>query len=470
MTVFWLVAACLLVAALLFIVPPLLRKEDAPAIAHTELNVTVYRDQLTELEQDLARGTITQEQFDNARHELERRLLQDATALEQEEETSGLQGSRSGAIALVMLVPLAAITLYQFIGAPYAITGSSPPAEQVARQAAEHPDSGQQIEAMVDQLAARLEDNPDDYEGWMMLARSYQFLKKPAEAARVMKEMRVRLNSHLEQNPDDLRGWLILATSHRVEKNHAAAARAYNRVVPAMRANPQMFGEGLPDLLADYADTLALANGGQLAGEPMEVINWILELDPRHVRALWLAGTFYNDKEDYTRALEYWRRIKRIVPADSQEANTMAGNIAEAEALIRASGQVVPPDDVGTQTASMASGTVAVSGRVRLSDSLVDQAAPTDTVFIFARAANGPRMPLAIVRKQVGDLPAEFTLDDSMSMMPSASLATFSEVVVGARISKSGNAMPQSGDLQGDSGVIQVGASDLDITIDSVVP
>ncbi len=467
MTIFWLVAICLVIAALLFIVPPLLKESVAePGVDHTELNIAVYRNQLAELEQDRANKVITEEHYERTRHEIERRLLQDTAGAKSKAEKSG--GARATAVALLIAVPVASVALYNHLGSPNAITGQGPIVSQAG--SGDHKDTGAQIEAMVGQLVARLDSNPDDWEGWLMLARSYQFMQKNDEASKALAKMRGRLMALLSQDPNDMQANLLLATAYRMDKKHVEAAAAYKKVMPMIEANPQMAGEGFADLMADYADSLALASNGILEGEPLRVIHKALEVQPNHVRALWLLGTHAYEAGEFATALTYWRRIAAIVPPDSEEAQIMAGNIQEIEAKMRAAGQAVPASTQIAVTAQPEAANATLAGTVTLSAQLQDKVDPSDTVFVFARAASGPRMPLAIIKKQANELPISFTLDSSMSMAPGMSLATVSDVVVGARVSKSGNAMPQSGDLQGFSQTVKVGATGLDIVIDEMVP
>lgn len=428
MTVFWLVAVCLTFAALLFVLPPLLRRESTVEdIDHDRLNISVYQNQLTELEQDLARGVITREHYDRARTEIERRLLEDVpNAVAPSVRTPPVpSGSRVAAGILAIGLPVAALVIYSLLGRPDAIEGRVAVADagsvaSEAGESAEHPDSGQQIEAMIEQLMVRLEAEPDNLEGWLMLARSLRFVRR-----------------------------------------HNEAADAFERAMPIMANNAE--------LLADYADTLAIANGSVLEGKPIQVVERALAIDPRNVQALWLKGTYDYEKGDYIKALTSWRQIQQLVPPGSEDAQSMANNIAEVEARIRASGQDVPAAQ-SLPAAAVATGPATVTGRVQLDPNLASQASGDDTVFIFARAAQGPKMPLAILRKQVSELPVDFQLDETMAMMPAMSLANYREVVIGARISKTGNATPQSGDLQGQSEIVQVGAKDVSITINSVVP
>ncbi len=421
---FWLVAACLVAAALLFIVPPLMRKTPVELHSnHDQLNIDVYQNQLAELARDLENNAIDKDYYDRTYQEIERRLLQDVQSSETVEVSAAAHSANRGvAMGLIAIVPITAIYLYMTWGQPAGITGELPvaktPQSHPEVAAENHPDTGAQVEAMVAQLAARMEQNPDDMEGWLMLARSYRYLGR-----------------------------------------HAEAVMSFERALPMLETNAQ--------LMADYADTLAMATGGLLEGKAINYVMKALELDPVNTQSLWLAGTYHYDKGEFAEALAYWRRLKQAVPPGSQEANAMTANIAEIELRMKSAGLEIPAEEATPVVATKAPGVIA--GTVRLHDSLLDRVSPDDTVFIFARAVDGPRMPLAIVRKKVSDLPANFILDESMAMMPAMSLSNYPDVIVGARISKTGNAQPQSGDLEGDSGAVRVGALELEVVIDSVL-
>jgi cytochrome c-type biogenesis protein CcmH len=187
-----------------------------------------------------------------------------------------------------------------------------------------------------------------------------------------------------------------------------------------------------------------------------------LAIDPDQWKALALAGTAALERKDYKQAIAYWERLRKVLPPDSGMEQSVEASIAEARALAGAK----PAPKAKARVASSKE----VTGKVSLAQGLAARAAPTDTVFIFARAANGPPMPLAVLRKQVRDLPLEFTLDDTMAMSPSLKLSDFPEVIVGARISRSGSATAQSGDLRGQSKPVKVGTTGIAIVIDSAVP
>jgi cytochrome c-type biogenesis protein CcmH len=400
MMVFWIVAALLIVASLLFLLPPLIQKgktkNKAVVFERDELNVSIFKDQLAELEADLSAKVLTQEQFETAKHDLERSFLHDSAS-----DGSGPVSAtdkvigRSAAVVITILIPLVAVSIYNLLGAGDA--GLHPEDARPQVEAEGHDGS---MEAQVRQLQDHLQENPQDSEGWVMLARSYYFLKQYAASAETFGEA-----SALQDN-----------------KN--------------------------PELLTDYADALAMANGRNMAGRPFELVQKALEIDPRLQKALWLIGTGTYQNGDFEATLGYWQRLLATFPAGSENHVQMQRNIAEIQERlglpVDAIAQVADQGAVQNGTQAPAS----ITGRVQLDESLRAQVSADDTVFIYARAASGPRMPLAIVRIQVKDLPYEFVLDDSMAMRPTMKLSSFAQVVVGARISKTGNAMPQPGDLQ----------------------
>ncbi len=279
-----------------------------------------------------------------------------------------------------------------------------------------HATSQEQIASMADQLAERMKGTPNDAEGWAMLARSYSVLGR-----------------------------------------HPEALVAYEKAVQLRQDDP--------NLLADYADSLAVKNGRQLAGEPMKWVQAALKIDPQTPKALALAGTHAFDQKDYAGAVRYWELLLATAPADNNFVQQVRSGLAEARQLGGLPAKAAEPP------ATPAAGAGAsVRGTVSLSPALAKLASPDDTVFIYARAAEGGmRMPLAIQRHQVKDLPVAFTLDDSSSMSPAARLSGVQQVIVSARVSKSGQAMPTPGDLTGQTAAVAVGASGLKIEINEAV-
>lgn len=256
----------------------------------------------------------------------------------------------------------------------------------------------------------------------------------------------------------------MLGRSYAVMGQHDKAVPAFKQAA-ALRPDDAV-------LLADYADALAVANGRNLEGEPNRLIEQALKVDPNNLKALSLAGTVAFYRKDYALALKHWEKMGTIDP-QSPFVQQIQGGIDEARKLMGGGpspgpapiAQTAPPPPAPVA----AGGNMAVSGVVSLAPALAAKADPQDTVFVFARAAEGPRMPLAILRKQVKDLPLTFTLDDSMAMTPAAKLSSAQRVIVGARISKRGDATAQPGDLQGLSAPVAPGASGLKIEIAQVV-
>jgi cytochrome c-type biogenesis protein CcmH len=412
MTLFWILAALLVAGALLIVLPPLLRRsptQSASAEPIKALNIAVYRDQQQELEADRQAGTLTDEQYERARVELERRLLEDV-AVDPVPVTAKPAG-RASAVVVGLAVPLLAVGLYFAVGTPRALSPVAMPAH------AGKDITPEQIQAMVAKLAARMKENPDDPKGWAMLGKSYSVIGRFDDAVAAYRN---------------------------------AVARDPNNA----------------DVLADYADALAMASGQSLQGEPEALILRALKVDPDHIKSLALAGTVEFDKKNFPGALKHWERLLGLLPPDSDMARGVQGSIAEARSLAGSK----PPVATDKPAAAAAPAGSGVSGTVSLAPALAAKAAPGDTVFIFARAAEGSRMPLAIVRKKVSDLPVTFTLDDSMAMSPAARLSGTPQVIIGARISKSGDAMPRPGDLQGISKPVNNVAKDIRIVIDNEVP
>jgi cytochrome c-type biogenesis protein CcmH len=394
MTLFWAVCAALAALALALVLRPLLARRGAAGVSRREANIAIYRDQRRELDADLAAGKLAAAEHEKARAELEARLLEDVDAAADEP-----RAPRSGwraAVLVGLAVPLAALAVYFAVGTPAAVTGLPGQGEVTAGQ----------IEVMVQRLAARLRENPDDADGWKMLGRSYAVLGRFGEA---------------------------------VDAYSKAALRAPRDA----------------QLLADFADSLAMARGRSLQGEPEKLLQRALEIDPQNLKALALAGTAAFERQAFKAAADYWQRMLPLVPPESEDAQAIRDNVAQATQL--AGGEPPAPQAAGLR------------GSVRIAPQLKGKFDPEDTVFIYARAAEGPPMPLAVLRVKARELPADFALDDSMAMAPGMTLSAQARVVVTARVSKSGGATPQPGDLQGASAPVASDANGVTVLIDTVV-
>jgi cytochrome c-type biogenesis protein CcmH len=387
--------------------------------------IQTLRQRLEELRSQHAAGSIGNARYAKERAPLERQLVDlllatpQAAALDPAVSTprsAARPGARLWAVLGAFAVLLAA-TGYWWTGSPSRLASApsgfgAPGAadEGAAAASAPHAVDKEQFAAMTQRLAARLSANPTDADGWAMLGRSYMAMGQEAEAV-----------------------------------------AAFARVVE-LRPNDA-------NALTDYADLLAVQNGRQLEGEPMKLIERALKIEPDNLKALALAGTAAYNRGDYARAAQLWDRAASSAPAESPIAEQVRNAAAEA----REKGNLPAAVAADKPVLTVAAG--AVSGVVSLAPALQAQVAPDDTVFIFARRAEGSRMPLAILRKSVKDLPFAFKLDDSLAMSPAAKLSGAGRVVVGARVSKSGQAMPQPGDLEGLSGVVAVGSTDLKVVI-----
>jgi cytochrome c-type biogenesis protein CcmH len=288
--------------------------------------------------------------------------------------------------------------------------------------------------------------------------------------------MVAKLAARLEQAPEDADGWALLGRSYMTMQRYDQAAKAYERATSLIKNNA--------DLYADYADALAMAQGRRIDGKPLKLVEEALRVDPNHWKALAIAGSAAFERKDYKAAIGYWEKLLVRVGPETEFGRSVASNLDEARQLAGIAAPVAKkgaPVAAGNATSAAtpaamesqkepAAGGGRLSGTVKLSPALAGKAAPEDAVFIFARAVQGSRMPLAIVRRQVKDLPYSFVLDDSQAMSPEMKLSKFTEVVVSARISKAGSAVPQSGDLQGASKAVKVGSKDVTVVIDAAVP
>jgi cytochrome c-type biogenesis protein CcmH len=227
----------------------------------------------------------------------------------------------------------------------------------------------------------------------------------------------------------------------------------------------------------DYADAYAMDHGQTLLGEPTKFLEKALQLDGNNTTALALSGSADMERGDYVAAITHWQKLIALLPAEYPDLQMIKDGVKQAReflAMQKGGKEKLAQLDRG-QAASQLSGKapanagLAITGKVSLSPAMLGKVRPDDIVFILARAAEGPKMPLAVLRKQVKDLPLEFSLDDSMAMQPQLKLSGFDQVVVVARISKSGTPMAQPGDVQGSSATIKPGTKGLNIVIDSVM-
>lgn len=438
MTYFWIIAGIFIVVALLFVLPTLLRskeEESEDSVDNDDANVSVYRDQLADLEVDLANDILSQEQYDKSKQELQQRMLQDIPEKKTMINKTQKRGRSIATSSLLTLaIPLSAIFLYLNIGDTRGFMSQEQLASATQMQHANAGMGGDggveghsEFASVVDNLIVRLNSNPEDVEGWIMLARTYAIMNRFDDASNTYAKL--------------------------------------NELVPD---NPQ--------ILSDYADMLAMTNQVGLAGRPTELIQQALSIDPEYPKALALAGTVEFDKKNFNDAAEYWERLLAVIPDDSQLAGSVRDSIADARSLASGGAPVTQPQVAQAEKTPVAApapagdGNASISGTVTINEALASRASANDTLFIYARAETGPRMPLAILQLKVSDLPASFSLNDDMAMTPTMKISSFPKVVVEARVSKSGQAVPTSGDLQGFSAPVNLGQNDISIVIDQQVP
>lgn len=423
---FWLIASAMTLLVLGLLLTPLL-KRAAAAPGEQEKTLSIYRQHVAELEQDRTNGVLTPEQYELASRELERRLLDETGATETTPTTTRRPvHSRPVALALALLIPTVSGWLYWKLGHPLALT--HPTASSLSAHAGLEPDhpSADGLDSLAEQLKQQMERNPHDGVGWALLARSY------------------------------------------------AALERYNEAVPIYEKAIKLIPEDA-QLLADYAEALGVVHGRKLEGKPEVLIQQALKIDPRNVKALMLAGTVAFNRTDYVRAAQYWDQARANLPADAGPEVTQALTAAIAEARrVRdgkqqtrtAKAEPAPP----AQPIQPTGLSRAIRGTVTVSPSLAGKTSSTDTLFVFARDLNGPPTPVAIVRATRNDLPFTFQLDDSTSPMPSRKLSDVGTVVIVARLSKSGVATAQRGDLQGMSQPVTPGTDGVTVVIDRELP
>lgn len=461
MIVFYVAAAVMTLIAIAIVTPPLLKKSqpiEQDDSQRLTANLSAAEDRLKQLKSEHEAGSIDEPAYQRAREDIEKNLALDLDRIEQPDQHQPAASSPVMAIAVTLMVPLLAGFLYLTLGSPSAIDNTTTNPEQAV--ATQQPNAAD-IDAMVAGLAERLKNEPDNVEGWFRLAQSYLVLGRFDESIAAAKKVR-------ELSNDD------------------------------------------PAALLLHASAMSGAKDGEISGEIEQLVLAVVKVRPENPQALWMAGMGARQRNDRIGAIEYWNRLLPLLepqPEQQQELRTLIATteaeIAQSDAQSDTQSETGDNAQDGTNSETetpMASSTVAAetgtanntadseqSGAaatndesaatkvlkvsVNLDASLIDQTKPEHSVFIFARALDGPPMPLAVVRASVADLPVTVQLDDSSAMLPAMTLSKFEQVFVGARISASGDAIGQSGDLEGSlSPVYTSETGEISITIDSVRP
>lgn len=428
LSIFIAIAIALVVVALVLVVWPLVRGTNDDGLTQRKAdNLAILRQQYAELEAEHKAGRVSDDEYEETRSEIETRVLEES---KDPDDVVPLKKGRQGvyaAFALVVLIPVTSFLLYLELGSPIAMDPDfTRQQEQMQKMSGQH--SAAELTEQVKFLEERLKEHPDNADGWMMLARTSAAVKDWAKS------------------------------SHAFEQ--------VNRLVPDNA-----------DVLADWADVMAASQQGNLEGRPKELIEKALAVDPQHWKALALMGTLCFNKADYEGAVKYWSRMLAGVEQGSEEWRQIMENIEHA----RRAGGLPPDPSIGSielknapsaQNQPAAAANAVITGEVDVSPEMKAKIRPEDTVFVFARPVEGSKMPVAFTKYQGKDLPVKFRLDAQSQMgMGMKTLADVSEVIVGARVSRTGNFMPASGDLEGEAdSKVAVGTQGVRVVITRQIP
>ncbi len=397
-------AIVLFVLALLF--RPYFWKSKAEIVSRTQLNTTIYRDELAKLDHQLKQKLIAKDVYDQEFAELRNRLSQDVAGSEKSLYT---HSPRMTIITLSVLIPVAAISLYLMLSRP--LEAVDPQAHaQIAQK---------EVEQMVAGLAAKLQQEPDNQKGWAMLAKSYKVLDRPIDAQ-----------------------------------------QAYERAGNFIDSDAQM--------LADYADVLATNSNGSFAGKPEELLAKALKVDPNHPMALWLAGTAAYNSSDFSLAITLWEKLSAILVPDSEDARMIQGALRDARGQLPQAGAASTKlNAAGTTSSDIVDSTKGVGGIVEVDAALASKFKLDDVVMVIARATD-VKMPVAVLRVKASELPVKFNLTDALAMTPQARISSLQSVLIEARVSKSGFAIPEPGDLYSDVQTVKVGDQNIRLFVNQV--
>ena len=387
-------AFLLLVLALVLLLRPFIFPPKNEATSRRQMNAAIYREELEKLDAERTAGTISDADYEIVHAEIRQRLFQDTN---EEDDRSVMGSTKKTIVGLCIFVILLSSGLYFTLG----------DAPRVAEQNAQQPMTREGVEKMVNEFAAKMDKDPSNLKGWAMLARSYRVLGRNEEAA-----------------------------------------KAYERAGNYIDSDPQ--------LLADYADTLAANSNGNFAGKPLQLINRALQLDPNNLMALWLSGTASYTTGNYKAAIQTWEKLAQQLPPGTEEARSIAESIAEARTKggLKAENSLAPSGKT-------------ISGKIELSANLKPSLKSGDVVMVIARKP-GERMPAAILRVPAADFPMSFSLTDALAMNPSAPLSQLSEASIEVRISKTGMAKPEAGDLISSAQTVKLGTKNVVLLVDQI--
>lgn len=411
----WLLMAAITLAAALWLTRPLWQRHSRSGVARTAANVAAYSSRLNELDADIAAGVLPADEAAAIQQEMNSRLLADASAAAQTAAPRSSEGQRFAVLALLL-----ALTLPVFAGLWYWQAGSWRTAQKIAAAPAEGgAPSDVEIEAMVSKLAAKLQAQPDDAEGWSMLGRSYFVMSRFEDAAKAY------------------------AKANELSKSAKA------------------------DWLVSEGEALALGRDRDLLGRPAQLFEAALALDPNYGKAIWYGSLADAQGGNFEHATQ---RLQQLLAQDlPEDLKTMV--VARLDELRTLSGNAVSSTTAAPPPVVVASEGTQLTVQITLAPTLAQQVPANATLFVFAKAAKGPPMPLAVQKLPGAKLPLTITLDDTMAMTPAMTLSQFDRYVVTARLSVAGTALAASGDLEGSVELARSEAGKpLMLTINRVVP
>ncbi len=422
MTVFIISALVLIVVALFMIVPTLLKKNQPITDDYDALNVSIAKDRLKEIKQQLDAGDITQEVYQQLHDELEATLALDLANSQTSAEAGVEENKIPVPLITAIMLPVLAVILYSQIGDFNAATGK-------AVQSVEIPAGENRQQMSIEEAIAKLQ-------------------------------------LRLQQEPDNADGWYMLAKTYMTTQQYPQAASAYKQTIDLVGDDPQ--------LLLRYADALAMTEGGSLTGAAKPVLDKVMKLVPDSPTVLWMAGTAESQQSNFTAALRLWYKLRPMLGEEPEALKQLEQLISEAEGRLTAEQLASLKQDMPEQTATampVAASSAEINVNVSIDPAFQDQVSPGDTLFIFAKAVNGPPMPLAAVKQTVASLPLSVTLNDAMAMMPQMKISSFEQVTISAVISKSGQPGARSGDLFVEVSPVSVGTAEtVELLINQVKP
>jgi len=423
---FWIIVALMLGLGVAVLVAVFLRKRPDITSSQREQNLLLAKEKLAELDQEKAAGNFDEETYAQAKEELEAGLLED-TEVEETVATVQPASARFAAIAVALLVPVLSVGIYMELGSPQYVEMSDAPNPGAQNPHAMNAGGNTPtMEELLQGLEERVQNTPDDTEGWFMLGRVYQSMNRFPEAAQAYEQLRKLTDDH-------------------------------------------------PQALIALADTLAMVQGGKISGRPYDLVRQALDKEPDDSTALWLAGKGAVEAGDYQNAIYYWRRAEASLADNADFVRELRKMIAQVKQTAAQAGKELDdpgsavPQEAAAQPA--AAGSAAIKLSISLAPALQDKVSPGDRLFIFAKQVQGPPMPVAAVRITAGDLPASLAMDDGSMLQQGTKLADYQQLIVAARIAKGSQPSAASGDLQSAEVTVSVAAGKVvELVIDQIVP